>query len=59
MVAISATSMMVTGKRQQQRAVGFADPLGDHFGMMHGREHGAEQDDQQHRREQPARRPMA
>ena len=51
MVAISATSMMVTAKRQQQRAVGFADPLGDHLGMVDGREHGAEQDHQQRRRE--------
>ena len=39
-------------QRQQQRAVGLADPLGDHLGMMHGREHRAEQDHQQHRREQ-------
>ena len=44
-------------QRQQQRAVGLADPLGDHLGMMDGGEHRAEQDHQQHRREhQPAGR---
>ena len=51
MVAISATSMIGDGQRQQQRAVGLADPLGDHLGMMDGREYGAEQDHQQQRRE--------
>ena len=42
-------------ERQQQRAVGLADPLGDRFGMMHGREYGAEQDHQQPRRKQQSR----
>ena len=39
------------GQRQQQRAVGLADPLGDHLGMMDGGEYRAEQDHQQHGRE--------
>ncbi len=38
-------------QRQQQRAIGFADSFGDHFRMMHGREHRAEQDDQEDNRE--------
>jgi hypothetical protein len=39
------------GQGQQQRAVGFADPRGDHLGMVDGREHGTEQDHQQRHRE--------
>ncbi len=42
---------------QQQRAVRFADPLGDDFGVMHGGENGSEQDHQQHDRENQAAGP--
>jgi hypothetical protein len=33
---------------QQHRAEGLADPAGHHLGMVHGREHGAEQGGDQH-----------
>ena len=30
-------------ERQHQRAEGFADPVGDHLGVVHGREHAGDQ----------------
>ncbi|MGY3456258.1 hypothetical protein ACVWW5_001708 [Bradyrhizobium sp. LM3.4] len=42
---------------QHQRAIGFADPFGDHFGMMNRGKDGAEQDDEEHDgEEEPAKR---
>jgi hypothetical protein len=38
-------------KRQEQRAIGLADPVRDHLRMMHGGKHRAEQDHQQDDRE--------
>ena len=59
MVAISATSMMVTDERQQKRTERLADPFRDHFRMMNGREYRAEQDHEQDGGEQPPERPSA